>query len=146
MKSRSPKAFFLLILSSAVITAQPRFSITFPKERSAAPLDGRLLLIIAVDSTKEPRFQIDGDAGPKTQQIFGINMEGWKAGEAAIIDKDVFGYPRKSLMDVPRGEYWVQALLHKYEIFHPARPQVGWRTDGHTVKLPMDRGEGQQWN
>ena len=36
------------------------------------------------------------------------------------------------------GKYWVQAVLHKYETFH--------RADGHTVKLPMDRGEGQQWN
>ena len=36
------------------------------------------------------------------------------------------------------GEYTVQALLHRYETFK--------RSDGHTVKLPMDRGEGQQWN
>jgi hypothetical protein len=28
--------------------------------------------------------------------------------------------------------------LHRYETFH--------RADGHTVKLPMDRGEGQHWN
>jgi hypothetical protein len=39
---------------------------------------------------------------------------------------------------IPAGKYRVQALLHKYETFH--------RADGHTVKLPMDRGEGQQWN
>jgi len=32
----------------------------------------------------------------------------------------------------------VQGLLHKYETFQ--------RSDGHVVKLPMDRGEGQQWN
>ena len=32
----------------------------------------------------------------------------------------------------------MQALLHRYETFH--------RADGHVVKLPMDRGEGQQWN
>ena len=32
----------------------------------------------------------------------------------------------------------MQALLHRYETFH--------RANGHTVKLPMDRGEGQQWN
>ena len=32
----------------------------------------------------------------------------------------------------------MQALLHKYETFRLAT--------GHTVKLPMDRGEGQQWN
>ena len=39
---------------------------------------------------------------------------------------------------MPPGTYSVQALLHRYETFH--------RADGHTVKLPMDRGEGQQWN
>ena len=39
---------------------------------------------------------------------------------------------------MPPGEYYVQALLHRYETFH--------RADGKTVKLPMDRGEGQQWN
>jgi hypothetical protein len=32
----------------------------------------------------------------------------------------------------------VQALLDIYETFH--------RSDGHIVKLPMDRGEGRQWN
>jgi hypothetical protein len=42
------------------------------------------------------------------------------------------------LAQVPPGEYWVQAVLHRYETFK--------RSDGHTVKLPMDRGEGQQWS
>ena len=47
------------------------------------------------------------------------------------------GFPLESIADIPAGTYSVQALLHKYETFH--------RADGHTVKLPMDRGEGQQW-
>ncbi len=47
------------------------------------------------------------------------------------------GYPVESLSQVRPGRYRVQAVLHKYETFH--------RADGHTVKLPMDRGEGQQW-
>ena len=42
-----------------------------------------------------------------------------------------------SINDIPAGTYSVQALVHKYETFK--------RADGHTVKLPMDRGEGQQW-
>ena len=32
----------------------------------------------------------------------------------------------------------MQVLLHCYETFH--------RAYGHTVRLPMDRGEGQRWN
>jgi hypothetical protein len=100
------------------------------------PLDGRLLLMLSTDAKAEPRFQI-GNA-PDTQQIFGIDVEGLRAGTEAIFDARVLGYPRESLADVPAGEYRVQALLHRYETFR--------RADGHVVKLPMDRGEGQQWN
>ncbi len=113
-----------------------RFGVVFPEERSKAPLDGRLLLLISADGAREPRFQVSD--GPKTQLIFGINVDGLKPQEAAIFDKNVFGYPLKSSADIPDGEYYVQALLHRYETFH--------RADGPTVKLPMDRGEGQQWN
>src|SRR5262249_8787639 len=48
------------------------------------------------------------------------------------------GFPVRYLHDVKPGEYYVQAVLHRYETFH--------RADGHSVKLPMDRGEGQHWN
>jgi hypothetical protein len=113
-----------------------RFGILFPKEQSQEPLDGRILLMISADSTQEPRFQINDDSD--TQLIFGIDVDGLKPDEAAIIDAAVFGYPLKSIAAIPPGWYWVQALLHRYETFR--------RSDGHTVKLPMDRGEGQQWN
>jgi hypothetical protein len=113
-----------------------RFAISFPPERSKTPLDGRVLLMISTDGSQEPRMQINDS--PKTQQIFGIDVDGLKPGQEAFIDGDVFGYPVKSLSQVPAGTYWVQALLHKYEAFQ--------RADGHTVKLPMDRGEGQHWN
>lgn len=112
------------------------FKISFPKEINATPLDGRVLLMISTNNEREPRFQIRG--GLKTQLIFGIDAEGLKPGEEAVIDRNVFGYPLKSISLIPSGKYWVQALLHKYETFH--------RADGHTVKLPMDRGEGQKWN
>ncbi len=115
---------------------QTRFAISFPPARSAAPLDGRLLLMISADSTAEPRFQISD--GPNTQLIFGIDVDGLKAGQDAVIDARALGYPVPSLTDVPPGRYRVQALLNRYETFR--------RADGHVVKLPPDRGEGQQWN
>ena len=113
-----------------------RFAISFPAERSQAAFDGRVLLMISTDGSQEPRTQIND--GPKTQQIFGVDVDGLKPGHQAFVDGAVFGYPRKSLSEIPAGTYWVQALLHKYETFK--------RSDGHTVKLPMDRGEGQHWN
>ena len=113
-----------------------RFAVSFPSERSATPLDGRVLLLISKNNTREPRFQINEDLN--TQQVFGIDVDGLKPDAEAIVDAGAFGYPVRSLAQLAPGEYWVQALLHRYETFK--------RSDGHTVKLPMDRGEGQQWS
>jgi hypothetical protein len=112
------------------------FSVSFPKTRSDKPLDGRILLILSTDASEEPRMQINDT--PKTQIIFGIDVDGMQPGQARVVDASAAGYPIKSLRDIPPGEYYVQAVLHRYETFH--------RADGHTVKLPMDRGEGQHWN
>ena len=113
-----------------------RFGLSFSPERSEAPLDGRMLLMISNNNDREPRFQIND--GANTQLIFGIDVDGLAPGDEAMIDADVLGYPLESLAEIPPGEYWVQGLLHRYETFH--------RADGHVVKLPMDRGEGQHWN
>ena len=61
-----------------------RFEITFPAERSRTPLDGRLLLFVSADTADEPRFQIS-DA-PGTQQVFGIDVDGWKPAETRLVD------------------------------------------------------------
>ena len=112
------------------------FSVTLAPEHAREPINGRLLLLLSVDASKEPRFQIE--EGTKSQQVFGIDATGWKGGERLTFDSKVLGYPRLSLADVPAGTYRVQALLHRYETFR--------RKDGHVVQLPMDRGEGQVWN
>ena len=113
------------------------FAISFPAERSAQPLDGRVLLFISDDSTKEPRFQTDEYRANSTRPIFGIDVDGLAPGQAAVISDTVFGFPVRSLKDIPAGDYWVQALFNRFETFH--------RSDGKTVKLPPDMGEGQHW-
>jgi hypothetical protein len=114
-----------------------RFSVTYGADKSAQALDGRLLLLISKDPAEEPRLQITDNA-LRSQQVFGLDVESWKAGQATVFEGDVLGFPARSLADLPAGTYRVQALLHRYETFR--------RADGHVVKLPMDRGEGQQWN
>jgi hypothetical protein len=129
----------LVPLALVAPTQQPAravFAVSFPAARSTTPLDGRVILMLSSDSSAEPRFQISDALA--TQLAFGIDVDGWAAGRAAIVDGSVFGYPRASLADVPAGRYRVQALLNRYETFR--------RNDGKTVKLPPDRGEGQQWN
>ncbi len=113
-----------------------RFALSFPAERSGSPVDGRMLLLISADDTDEPRFQIND--GHDTQQVIGVDVVGLAPGIRAFIGGDDLGYPLDNLAEIPAGDYWVQGLLHRYETFH--------RADGHTVRLPMDRGEGQHWN
>jgi hypothetical protein len=129
------------VLATAAAAAHaapgPTVHVTYPSSLAAGPLDGRLLLLLSTDDKEEPRFQIS-DTALGTQQVFGIDVDGWKPGAVATFRPEVLGYPVASLALVPPGTYNVQAVLHRYETFH--------RADGHTVKLPMDRGEGQQWS
>jgi hypothetical protein len=110
--------------------------VSFPPVLEPQAVDGRVLLLIATSDEPEPRFQVR--AGVQAIQVFGIDVDGLDPGAAARFDGGVLGYPFESLDELPAGDYVVQAVLHRYETFR--------RGDGHTVKLPMDRGEGQQWN
>jgi len=127
---------FLFVLFAATIVSAQEFSVTLPVTYGSKAVDGRLLVILSKNLSAEPRFQITDDPG--TQQIFGIDIENWQPGTKKIINKSAFGYPVESMASIQSGEYNVQAVFHLYETFH--------RKDGHTLKLPMDRGEGQHWN
>ena len=124
-----------LLWACAAAVAQS-FTVNFPPEVSPRPLDGRLLLLLSTNPSAEPRMQIDDTPG--TQMVFGVTVDEWQPGQPTRVDATAWGYPIRSLNDVPPGEYIVQAMLNKYETFH--------RSDGKTIKLHMDQGEGQHWN
>jgi len=113
-----------------------RVQISFPDTANEQALDGRLLLMFANNENSEPRFQIN--AGLNAQPVFGMNVEGLGPNEVILMDEKAFGFPFESLSELEPGEYYAQALLHVYETFN--------LSTGHKVKLPMDNGEGQQWN
>jgi hypothetical protein len=116
-------------------SAAPRVSVSYLPSVSEGPLTGRLLLIFSPGGKGEPRSQLawDGDAIP----FFGMDVEGWKAGQRRKFDAGVTGFPLRSLDDLPAGEYTVQAVLNRYEQFT--------RGDGRRLWLPPDQGEGQVW-
>jgi hypothetical protein len=154
MKSPRRNFFSVTVLLTALLSGAPgsaavladeqsnglSFDLSFSKELSEQALDGRMFLIISDNGETEPRFQISVIVGfaPECQQIFGVDVEGLAPGEKVRFDTSVFGFPLKSLSEIPPGEYWIQGLLDRYETFR--------RADGHVVKLPMDRGEGRHWN
>ncbi|MFN7992465.1 MAG: hypothetical protein U0Q18_02630 [Bryobacteraceae bacterium] len=131
-----PRSALLVLFAAALHAQSPRFNVSFPGERSAQPIDGRVLLLLSTDGNAEPRTQISDS--PETQLVFGMDVDALAPGRTTVVDERAFGYPIRSLAQVKPGEYFVQAVLHRYETFH--------RSDGHTVKMPMDRGEGQHWS
>ena len=117
-------------------TGAIRFDVSVPAKAAQGPIDGRLLVMVSNDDRDEPRFQISD--GPSTQVIAGVDVNGMQAGQPVVVDATAVAYPIDSLAALPPGTYNVQALLQRYETFH--------RADGKIVKLPMDQGEGRQWN
>jgi hypothetical protein len=113
------------------------FSVSFPGELSSAPLDGRVILLLSHDLTREPRTHVDADEPLDAPYIFGLNVDGMAPGHAVVLDDSAFGWPAAHLSAVPSGDYLVQVVLNRYETFHLA--------DGRTLKLPPDKGEGQHW-
>jgi hypothetical protein len=114
-----------------------RFSLSFSKGLFDQPQSGRVLLMLSRVEKPEPRFQIND--GLATQLVFGMDINDLKPGEEIVLDQNnTFGFPIESMANIPPGEYFVQALLNRYETFT--------LSTGHTVLLPPDQGEGQQWN
>src|SRR5450759_3053657 len=106
--------FYRTVLGLALVAwpcfAAARFEISFPKERSATPLDGRVMLVISAKEQPEPRFQVSFTV--QTQQAFGVDVDGLAPGAAAVVDATTLGYPRDSLKDIPAGDYYVQGILN----------------------------------
>ena len=125
-------------LAAAMAAAQPvmadRFTVTAPAG-TEEPIDGRVLVIMTPDGETEPREQVRADYFGS--QVFGVNVDGLKAGGSVTIDTGVLGFPAADITGVPASNYHVQAVLHRYDTFN-----LG---NGKTVKLPAARGAGQNW-
>lgn len=129
----------LMMMVSSFSLAQEqgfRFEIAVSPSVSSTAVDGRVLLLVSRQDDPEPRFQrLRSLSSPL---IFGVDVDGLAAGEAAVIDGSARGFPLESITEIPPGDYTVQAVLNVYTTFH--------RADGHTIKAHMDQWEGQKWN
>ena len=124
-----------LVLPALVATAASaqRVEVSFPASLHTTPITGRVILIVARDSSPEPRFRAGGYGG--TEPFFGLDVSALAPGADATIDASTNGYPY-SLAQLPAGDYYVQAVLNVYTQFH--------RADGHVIWAHMDHWEGQQ--
>jgi hypothetical protein len=120
-----------------------RFEILFPKELSASPVDGHIVLIISKPDGSKDDAQLSHSAGfgviegVDSQQAFGVDVEAWQPTTIARVDRSTLGYPLESIRELAPGEYSVRAVFNVYETYH-----LG---NGKVVKLAPDKGEGQHW-
>lgn len=134
MNPRSASAV-AIALSSLSPALGLELKIQVPAAHAGPELRGRLLVVLASKAEPEPRFQVDGTVG--SAQIFGVDVDG--VGEDGIVRMvGADGWPLARPQDLPVGQYFAQAVFHRYEVLHPSH--------GGTLLLPWDRGEGQKWN
>ncbi len=108
------------------------FRVSFPESVRNTPAEGRVIVLLS--HTEEFNYDAVADGSPG----FGIDVEGLRPDQAAVLDGSVRGDLITSTDNIPPGEYFVIAYLDVYATFN--------RADGHTIKLPMDNGEGQKWH
>jgi hypothetical protein len=122
------------IRGQSSVSGSHRFEITFPASAHAAPVTGRVYVIITRNDKKEPRLQLDQVDGIP---FFGRDVQNLAPGAVAVIDETDLGFPVDHLHDIPPGDYYVQAFVNVYSKFP--------RADGHVVWMHDDQWEGQQW-
>lgn len=122
---------FALFLTAAAHAQKIEIAVS-----TATTQHGHLILVFAKKNEPEPRFQLNEDYD--SAQGFGVDVDTLAPGQSITVDAKTFGYPLRSLADIPAGDYYVQAVFNRYEEFHPA--------SGKTLWLAPDQGEGQHWN
>lgn len=121
------------VASGQTKEAALKFEIAFPESISKSQLTGRMFLAISETDSIAPRLRVRRYG----TQFFGADFENLPPGKPVTIDANTLGYPIEKLADLPKGTYYVQAVLNKYTRFE--------RSDGHIVWMHNDQWEGQDW-
>ena len=120
MKYSNFRVFSFLLLSTSFFALKscnppnkPLIKVTYSDELGSSGFDGRLLVLISKDTLKEPRFQInDSD---NSAVVVGNDVKEWMPGTTEVFSSETLAYPIEKLGDLDDGDYYVQALLNKYE-------------------------------
>ena len=117
-----------LVLADVSLAQAPRFEVTVDPATRAAPLTGRLVVVVTKTVQPEPRMVI----APQGPALFAIDLDQLRAGQPAIVDtKTSLGYP-VPLAAIPAGDYYAQAIVNVYE---PIK-----RADGKTIWVHFNDG------
>jgi hypothetical protein len=115
-----------LLCTVATAASGPRFEVTYPLSLEPGPITGRLIVAVSKQAEPEPRLLLDLLRSPAA---FGVDIDAVRAGTTMVVDSGAAAYPLDNLRALPRGEYFVQALLIRYTHVR--------RSDGHELWVPL---------
>jgi len=145
MRFRIAPLVVLLVGSSAVLlgdvrpTTSLRFEITMAEGLVGGPQDGRLLLVLGRKKRPEPRQTI-GQTGLKTPSLLGRDVRGFAPGITAAMDQRTIRFPLQHLVELPKGDYFAQAVLVTNRDLQLADAPGNLYSEPLAVKLDPERG------
>jgi hypothetical protein len=89
------------------------FAVGFPTNRSSKALDGRVILLLSRDFSREPLTHVAPNEPLASPYLFGLTVDGLAPGTKAVLDDTAFGWPATHLSAIPAGDYFVQAVLNR---------------------------------
>ncbi len=140
LRHRIWRSAALLAITCSVLPAlaapPTNVEVSFPAAVRDRAVTGRVFVILSTSKKMEPRLQVGSLLSRAL--LFGVEVDQLHPDKAAVVNAGTLGYPLRSLRDLPKGTYFVQAVLNVYSECH--------RSDGHTVWVHLDQWEGQAFN
>jgi hypothetical protein len=120
-------------------TTSLRFEVTVAKGLLPEPQDGRLLLVLDRKKSPEPRHAI-GQTGLKAPPVLGRDVSGFAPGSVAVIDQTTLLFPLKHLTELPKGDYFVQAVFDTSRDLKLTNAPGNLYSEPFSAKLDPERG------
>ncbi len=94
--------------ANAAEVSSLHFDVLFPK--SLPPKDGRLFVVLSRTNNPEPGFQL-GRSGINAPQTWARDLKQPTPGSTVTLDQSAFGFPLTNMLDLPAGDYFIQAVF-----------------------------------
>jgi hypothetical protein len=77
----------LLGCAAAAPLQGPEFAVSYPASQNSGPIDGRVILLLSRDMTREPRSHVEANEPLASPYLFGLNVEGLAPGAEAVLNE-----------------------------------------------------------
>jgi hypothetical protein len=134
-------ALLLGVTQGALAANGSRFEVAMPDKLSGGSITGRLIVAVSTKEEPEPRQTI----GLVGAAIFGVDVEQLKAGAVAVVDEKAESYPLQNLKDLAPGDYFVQAVMIRYDEVHRSDGRVLWVPTQHQ-RIPFHMLPGNPYS